>query len=404
MSPKEQLEALLAPPCPIDFVCPEEILAKLERGQPLRIKYGADPSAPDLHLGHSVPMRRLRKCQDLGHQIVFIIGDFTARIGDPSGKSKTRPMLTQEQVEANAASYATQVGKIVDMDKAELHYNSTWLNALGVDGMLKLCSHYTVARMLERDDFCKRMRDEVPISVVELLYPLTQAYDSVAIKSDIELGGTDQLFNFLVGRDIMRAYGLEPQVVMTWPLLVGTDGTDKMSKSLGNYVGITDPPQDMYGKLMSIPDAAMPMYYELLLDRSKAEVAQLQADIEQGRMHPRQAKSELAKAIIGTYHSPEAAEAASAEFDKIFVQRELPSEMPDILVSRSEFEGDCIWLVKVLLAAEFVASNGEGRRSIRQGGVKVDGQTITDEMAQVALHGGEVVQVGKRRVGRVVIQ
>jgi tyrosyl-tRNA synthetase len=239
---------------------------------------------------------------------------------------------------------------------------------------------------------------------VELLYPLTQAYDSVAIKSDVELGGTDQLFNFLVGRDIMRAYGLEPQVVMTWPLLVGTDGVDKMSKSLGNYVGITDPPQDMYGKLMSIPDAAMPMYYELLLDRSKAEVAQLQADIEQGRLHPRQAKSELAKAIIGTYHSPEAAEAASAEFDKIFVQRELPSEMPDILVSRSEFEGDSIWLVKVLVAAEFVASNGEGRRAIRQGGVKVDGQTITDEMAQVALQGGEVVQVGKRRVGRVVIE
>lgn len=404
MSPKEQLEALLSPPCPIDFVCPEEILAKLERGQPLRIKYGADPSAPDLHLGHSVPMRRLRKFQDLGHTIVFIIGDFTARIGDPSGKSKTRPMLTQDQVEANAQSYAAQVGKIVDMEKAELHYNSTWLNALGVDGMLKLCSHYTVARMLERDDFCKRMREEVPISVVELLYPLTQAYDSVAIKSDVELGGTDQLFNFLVGRDIMRAYGLEPQVVMTWPLLVGTDGVDKMSKSLGNYVGITDPPQDMYGKLMSIPDAAMPMYYELLLDRSKAEVCQLQADIEQGRLHPRQAKSELAKAIIGAYHSPEAAEAASAEFDKIFVQRELPSEMPDIVVPRSEFEGDCIWLVKVLVAAEFVASNGEGRRAIRQGGVKLDGVTITDEMAQVALRGGEVVQVGKRRVGKVVIQ
>ena len=404
MSPKEQLEALLAPPCPIDFVCPAEILAKLERGQPLRIKYGADPSAPDLHLGHSVPMRRLRKFQELGHKIVFIIGDFTARIGDPSGKSKTRPMLTQEQVEANAASYAAQVGKIVDLEQAELHYNSTWLNALGVDGMLKLCSHYTVARMLERDDFCKRMKEETPISVVELLYPLTQAYDSVAIKSDVELGGTDQLFNFLVGRDIMRAYGLEPQVVMTWPLLVGTDGTDKMSKSLGNYVGITDAPQDMYGKLMSIPDAAMPMYYELLLDRSKAEVAQLQADIEQGRLHPRQAKSDLAKAIIGTYHDAAAADAAAAEFDKIFVQRELPSEMPDILVSRSEFDGDCIWLVKVLMAAEFVASNGEGRRAIRQGGVKVDGQTITDEMAQVPLRGGEVVQVGKRRVGRVVIQ
>ena len=404
MSPKEQLEALLAPPCPVDFVCREELLAKLERGQPLRIKYGADPSAPDLHLGHSVPMRRLRRFQELGHTIVFIIGDFTARIGDPSGKSKTRPMLTQEQVEANAHTYASQVGKIVDLDRAELHFNSTWLNGLGVEGMLRLCSHYTVARMLERDDFCKRMKEETPISVVELLYPLTQAYDSVAVKADIELGGTDQLFNFLVGRDIMRAYDLEPQVVMTWPLLVGTDGTDKMSKSLGNYVGITDSPQDMYGKLMSIPDAAMPMYYQLLLDRSQAEVAQLQADIEQGRVHPRQAKSELAKAIISFYHSAEAAATAACEFDRVFAQGALPTEMPDILVSRSEFEGDSIWLVKVLVAAQFVCSNGEGRRAIRQGGVKVDGQTIKDEMAQVPLRGGEVVQVGKRRVGRVVIQ
>ncbi|MHB8995056.1 MAG: tyrosine--tRNA ligase [Armatimonadota bacterium] len=404
MSPKEQLELLLAPPCPIDFVNKEELLAKLERGQPLRIKYGADPSAPDLHLGHSVPMRRLRKFQELGHQIVFIIGDFTARIGDPSGKSKTRPMLTAEQVETNAKTYASQVGKIVDIEKAELHYNSTWLNELGVEGMLRLCSHYTVARMLERDDFCKRMKAEIPISVVELLYPLTQAYDSVAIKADIELGGTDQLFNFLVGRDIMRAYGLEPQVVMTWPLLVGTDGVDKMSKSLGNYVGITDPPQDMYGKVMSIPDAAMPMYYELLLDRSKAEVAQLQADIEQGSLHPRQAKSELASAIVSTYHSAQAAEAAVAEFDNIFAQGQLPSEMPDILVNRAEFEGDSIWLVKVLIAAEFAKSNGEARRLVKQGGVKVDGQTVTDEMAQVTLKGGEVVQVGKRRVGRVEIQ
>ena len=402
MSPKEQLEILRF--ASVDLNSEEELLAKLERGQPLRIKYGADPSAPDLHLGHSVPMRRLKQFQDLGHQIVFIIGDFTARIGDPSGKSKTRPMLTAEQVEENARSYAAQVGKIVDMDKAELHYNSTWLNALGVEGMLKLCSFYTVARMLERDDFSKRMKEEVPISVVELLYPLTQAYDSVAVRADVELGGTDQLFNFLVGRDIMRAYGLEPQVVMTWPLLVGTDGTDKMSKSLGNYVGITDAPQDMYGKLMSIPDAAMPMYYELLLNRTKAEVAALSAEIAAGTIHPRQAKSDLARAIVTTYHSAAAGEAAVAEFDKIFTQRELPSELDDILVSRSEFEGDSLWLVKVMIAAQFVASNGEARRLIKQGAVKVDGEIITDEMAQIAFTGGEVVQVGKRRVGRVVLQ
>jgi len=402
MSPKEQLEILRF--ASIDFNSEAELLAKLERGQPLRIKYGADPSAPDLHLGHSVPMRRLKQFQDLGHQIVFIIGDFTARIGDPSGKSKTRPMLTQEQVEENARSYAAQVRKIVDMERAELHYNSTWLNALGVDGMLKLCSFYTVARMLERDDFSKRMKEEVPISVVELLYPLTQAYDSVAVRADVELGGTDQLFNFLVGRDIMRAYGLEPQVVMTWPLLVGTDGTDKMSKSLGNYVGITDAPQDMYGKLMSIPDAAMPMYYELLLNRTKAEVAAMVAEIEAGVLHPRQAKSDLARAIVTTYHSAEAGAAAVAEFDKVFSQRELPTELDDILVSRGEFEGDSIWLVKVMVAAQFVASNGEARRLIKQGAVKLDGEIITDEMAQLALQGGEVLQVGKRRVGRVVLQ
>lgn len=402
MSPKEQLE-LLRINC-LDLVSEEELLAKLERGEPLRIKYGADPSAPDLHLGHSVPMRRLRRFQELGHQIVFIIGDFTARIGDPSGKSKTRPMLTAEQVEANARTYAAQVGKILDIEQAEIHYNSTWLNALGVDGMLRLASYYTVARMLERDDFSKRMKEEVPISVVELLYPLTQAYDSVAVKADVELGGSDQLFNFLVGRDIMRAYGLTPQVVMTMPLLVGTDGVDKMSKSLGNYVGITDAPQDMYGKLMSIPDAAMPLYYELLLERSAAEVAAMQQDIAEGRLHPRQAKSDLARTMVSTYHSEAAAAAAVAEFDKVFAQHELPSEMPDIMVGVGELEDGAIWLVKVLVAAGFAASNGEGRRLIRQGGVKVDGQTITDEMAQVALSGGEVVQVGKRRVGRVVLQ
>lgn len=402
MSPKEQLELLKFNS--IDFVCEEELLAKLERGQPLRIKYGADPSAPDLHLGHSVPMRRLRQFQELGHTIVFIIGDFTARIGDPSGKSKTRPMLTEEQVKENARSYAAQVGQILDIEKAELHYNSTWLNSLGVDGMLKLCSHYTVARMLERDDFCKRMKEETPISVVELLYPLTQAYDSVAVKADVELGGTDQLFNFLVGRDIMRAYGLEPQVVMTWPLLVGTDGSDKMSKSLGNYVGITDAPGQMYGKLMSLPDAVMPMYYELLLDHTKPQTAQMMTEIEQGRLHPKQAKSELAKRIVATYHNQAAADEAAAEFDKVFAQGELPSEMPDIEVSRGEFEGETIWLVKVLLRAGFANSNGEGRRLIRGGGVKVDGQTITDEMAQVSLKGGEVVQVGKRRVGKVVLK
>jgi len=403
MSPKEQLAALLSPPHPVDIVSEEELLAKLERGQPLRIKYGADPSAPDLHLGHSVPIGRLRKFQELGHTIVFIIGDFTARIGDPSGKSKTRPMLTTEQVDANAKTYAAQVGKLLDISKCELHYNSEWLDPMTVADVLRLMSHYTVARMLERDDFAKRLKEETPISVVELMYPLMQAYDSVAIKADVELGGTDQLFNFLVGRDIMRAYGQEPQVVMTWPLLVGTDGTEKMSKSLGNYVGITDAPGDMFGKLMSIPDDAMGMYYWLLLEQAAATVEAMEADLKSGALHPREAKVALAKAIVTTYHSTAAADDAAAEFDRIFAQGELPSDMPDLAVPAGELDDGAIGLIKLLVLAGFASSNGEARRLIRGKGVKVEGEVIEDEMAVVPLQGGEVVQVGKRRVGRVVI-
>jgi len=403
MSPKEQLAALLSPPHPVDIVSEEELLAKLERGQPLRIKYGADPSAPDLHLGHSVPIGRLRKFQELGHTIVFIIGDFTARIGDPSGKSKTRPMLTTEQVDANAKTYAAQVGKLLDISKCELHYNSEWLDPMTVADVLRLMSHYTVARMLERDDFAKRLKEETPISVVELMYPLMQAYDSVAIKADVELGGTDQLFNFLVGRDIMRAYGQEPQVVMTWPLLVGTDGTEKMSKSLGNYVGITDAPGDMFGKLMSIPDDAMGMYYWLLLEQAAATVEAMEADLKSGALHPRHAKVALAKSIVTTYHSAAAADDAAAEFDRIFAQGELPSDMPDLAVPAGELDDGAIGLIKLLVLAGFASSNGEARRLIRGKGVKVEGEVIEDEMAVVPLQGGEVVQVGKRRVGRVVI-
>jgi len=403
MSPKEQLAELLSPPHPVDIVSEEELLAKLEQGRPLRIKYGADPSAPDLHLGHSVPMSRLRKFQELGHTIVFIIGDFTARIGDPSGKSKTRPMLSAQQVDANAKTYAAQVGQILDINRCELHYNSEWLDPMTVADVLRLMSHYTVARMLERDDFAKRLQEEAPISVVELMYPLMQAYDSVAIKADVELGGTDQLFNFLVGRDIMRAYGLEPQVVMTWPLLVGTDGTDKMSKSLGNYVGLTDAPDDMYGKIMSIPDSAMPMYYWLLLEQAPEAVDEMEARLKSGALHPREAKAHLARRLVGRYHGAAAADAAAAEFDRIFAQGALPTDMPDIALSRDAFSDGRIGLIQVLVTAGFAASNGEARRLIRGRGVKVDGEVVDDEMARLALKGGETVHVGKRRVGRVVI-
>jgi tyrosyl-tRNA synthetase len=273
MTPEAQLE-ILAGNC-VDFHSREELLAKLREGRPLRIKYGADPSAPDLHLGHSVPLWRLRQFQDLGHTVVFIIGDFTGMIGDPSGRSKTRPMLSREQIEANAQTYAQQLGKILEVDQCEVRYNSEWFSQMTTAEFLAIASHYTLARMLERDDFAIRMRDGIPISMLEMMYPLVQAYDSVAVDSDVEIGGTDQLFNFLVARDIMRAYGKVPQCVMTWPLLVGLDGKDKMSKSLGNYVGITEPPNEMFGKLMSIPDAAMPQYYELLLAKTAPEAAEM---------------------------------------------------------------------------------------------------------------------------------
>jgi tyrosyl-tRNA synthetase len=401
MTPEAQLELLRAH-C-VDLFSEEELLAKLRKGVPLRIKYGADPSAPDLHLGHSVPIRRLRAFQELGHTVVFIIGDFTARIGDPSGKSKTRPMLSQEQVEVNAQTYAAQVGKLLDIERCELHYNSTWFETLGVDGMLRLASRYTVARMLERDDFSQRLKAEAPIAVVELLYPLVQAYDSVAVRADVELGGTDQLFNFLVGRDIMRAYDLEPQVVMTWPLLVGTDGVDKMSKSLGNYVGITDPPGEMFGKLMSIPDNVMGMYHELLLDRTPAEVKQMEADIAAGKVHPRELKADLAESIATLYHGAEAGLAARAEFDKVFTQGELPSDLAEVAVPAAELQDGMIWVVKLMQMAGFVPSNGEGRRLVRSGGVKYAGAVLTDEMAQVTVKGGEILQVGKRRVAKMVL-
>lgn len=401
MSPEQQLQLLRAHS--VDLVSEDELLAKLRTGRPLRIKYGADPSAPDLHLGHTVPIRRLRQFQELGHTVVFIIGDFTGRIGDPSGKSKTRPMLTQEQVEANARTYAAQVGQLLDMDRCELHYNSTWFETLGVDGMLRLASRYTVARMLERDDFSLRMKNEVPIALVELLYPLVQAYDSVAVRADVELGGTDQLFNFLVGRDIMRAYDMEPQVVMTWPLLVGTDGVDKMSKSLGNYVGITDPPTEMFGKLMSIPDNVMGMYYQLLLDWTPAQDTQMRSDIAAGRAHPRDLKAQLAERVVSIYHGAEAGRAARAEFDRVFAQGELPSDIPEVYVPAAELNEGRIWVVKLMAMADLVPSNGEGRRQVRQKAVRYDGSPVEDEMAQVPVRGGEVLQVGKRRFARVVL-
>ncbi|MCX7597642.1 MAG: tyrosine--tRNA ligase [Armatimonadetes bacterium] len=402
MTPEQQLETLTRGA--VDVVSREELLEKLRRGKPLRIKYGADPSAPDLHLGHSVPLWRLRRFQDLGHTIVFIIGDFTGRIGDPSGRSRTRPMLSEEEVRANAATYAAQVGKILDISRCEIVYNSQWFSEMAADGLLRLAARYTVARMLERDDFAKRMGAEAPVAIVELLYPLIQAYDSVMVRADVEVGGTDQLFNMLVGRDIMRAYDMEPQVVMTWPLLVGTDGHEKMSKSLGNYIGVTDPPGEMFGKLMSIPDALLPQYLELLVEMPAEEIAQLQQDMAAGAVNPRDIKDEMARRIVALYHGEEAAQQASEEFRRVFSQRELPSDMPEIAVSAGDLVSGKIWLVRLTTVAGFAPSNSEARRLIRQGAVSINDQIITDENAEVEVRTGDVLRVGKRRFGRITVK
>ncbi len=399
MSPEQQLELLTRDA--VDVVSREELLEKLRRGKPLRIKYGADPSAPDLHLGHSVPLWRLRRFQELGHHIIFIIGDFTGRIGDPSGRSKTRPMLSEEEIRRNAQTYAEQVGKILDLSKCEIVYNSQWFKEMGAEGLLKLTSHYTVARMLERDDFAKRMAEGNPITILELLYPLIQAYDSVAVRADVEVGGTDQLFNLLVGRDIMRAYGLEPQVVITWPLLVGTDGHEKMSKSLGNYVGITEPPGEMFGKLMSIPDDILPQYLELLLEWPRERVEETVQRMRAGEVNPRDVKEEMAKHIVALYHGQEAAEKAAEEFRRVFSQRQLPSEMPEVEIGPEDMKDGRIWIVRLVTKAGLASSNSEARRLIRQGGVYLNDERVSDENAEIEVRDGDVVRVGRRRFARV---
>ncbi len=403
MTPEEQLALIAGDAMLVETH--DDLLAKLRENRPLRIKYGADPSAPDLHLGHSVPLRKLRRFQELGHRIIFIIGDFTARIGDPSGRSKTRPMLTTEQIEKNAATYAQQVGQILDINQCEIVYNSEWLGKLGSTGLFELASHYTVARMLERDDFAKRLAEEAPISMVELFYPLIQAYDSVAIEADVEIGGTDQTFNFLMARDIMRSYSMAPQVVMTWDLLVGTDGSAKMSKSLGNYIGISETPNDMFGKIMSIPDDAMGQYYRLLLDKTPAEEQQLMADIASGALHPKTAKAMLGKEIVTFYHDSASADAAEAEFERVFAKGKLPTDIQEFVIPASELDAEgTASIVSIIRLAGFAATNGEARRFVRQGAVSIGEKAVIDEKAQIKVVNGTVLKVGKRRIAKMVIE
>ena len=376
---------------------------KLKKGVPLRIKLGVDPTAPDLHLGHAVPLRKLRQLQNLGHQVVLIIGDGTALIGDPSGRNTTRPPLTAEEIAANAATYVSQAFKILDKDKTELVWNGSWLTPLNLAEILRLASNFTVARILERDDFSNRYKQEQPISLHEFLYPVMQAYDSVVIKADVEIGGTDQLFNLLAGRELMEKLGMEPQVCLTLPLLVGTDGKNKMSKSYGNYVGITDEPFDMFGKVMSIPDELMSSYYYLTSSLSLEEVEETLAALQDGNLHPNSAKRQLAANIVTEYWDAEAAQEAEAAFNKVFKDHGLPD---DIALYDGALEVDStgeVYLPQLLVQTGLAASASEARRLIDNGGVKIAGQAQPAKQYNLAadLLRGAVVQVGKRRHVRI---
>jgi tyrosyl-tRNA synthetase len=373
---------------------------KLAQGRPLRAKLGVDPTAPDLHLGHAVPLRKLRQFQDLGHTVVLIIGDFTALIGDPSGRNSTRPPLTAEEIELNAQTYIDQAFKILDPEKIELRRNSEWLAPLGFADILRLTGQFTVARILERDDFAKRYKEGVGISLHEFLYPMAQAYDSVAIKADIELGGTDQLFNLLAGRELMEKSGMEPQVCLTLPLLEGTDGVQKMSKSYGNYIGLTDAPDDMFGKVMSVPDSLMVRYYRLCTGLEIDEIDHIEQQLDAGSLHPNEAKRRLARDIVELYHGAGAAAEAEAAFDRVFKHHEVPDEIPEFKVSLA----DDVYLPGLLNDMGLVSSAGEGRRMIDGGAVRIDGEPVAGGIYNLSRASveGRVVQVGKRRYGRPV--
>jgi len=391
-----------------ELLVESEFAAKLARsrasGVPLRIKLGLDPTAPDIHLGHTVVLNKMRQLQDLGHTVIFLIGDFTSLIGDPSGRNATRPPLSEAQIKANAQTYYAQASKVLDPNRTEIRYNSEWSDALGARGMIQLASRYTVARMMEREDFTRRFKGGVPISVHEFLYPLMQGYDSVALQSDLELGGTDQKFNLLVGRELQKEYGQAPQCILTMPLLEGTDGVEKMSKSKGNYIGIDEAPQEMFGKLMSISDTLMWRYFELLSFRALADIDALKADVQAGR-NPRDVKVLLAQEIVARFHSQQAAEAALAQFDARFRDGAMPDNMPEVHIAIQSDGGAgaaALGILKILREAGLAASASEAQRNIEQGGVRVDGQRIEDKALQLPA-GTYVLQVGKRKFARVTL-
>jgi tyrosyl-tRNA synthetase len=402
MTIDEQLEYLRKGTA--DIIPESELRAKLERsartGKPLRVKLGVDPTAPDIHLGHTVVIRKLRAFQELGHTVIFLIGDFTGLIGDPSGNSATRPQLTRDEINANAETYKQQIFKLLDPAKTELRFNSEWMDKLGSDGFIRLASHVTVKQILERDDFAKRLADEKPIALHELLYPLTQAYDSVALNADVELGGTDQKFNLLMGRNLQREYGQEAQVAVIMPLLEGTDGVQKMSKSLGNYIGINEPPQEIFGKVMSISDHLMWRYYELLTDLTRAQIDSLRNAAQNGERNPRDMKVELAKSIIGDFHALDDATHAEEEFNRVFRSKQAPDEVEERVVPPGK------WEIKALLVTlKLATSKAEARRLIEQGGVYVEGDRcdpkITTVLPLMPGKPGYDIKVGKRRFVRV---
>ena len=402
ITPEEQMHIIKSGTAQI--VPESALLEKLKQGKTLNVKLGVDPTAPDIHLGHAVPLRKLRTFQDLGHRVTLIIGDGTALIGDPSGRNSTRPQLTSEQVKANAQTYVDQAYQILDPEKTTLKYNSEWLLSLDMEGLLSLASNFTVARILERDDFHNRYTSNQPISLHEFLYPVMQAYDSVVIDSDVEIGGTDQLFNLLAGRELMEKKGMEPQVCLTLPLLEGTDGVQKMSKSYGNYIGLTDEPADMFGKVMSIPDELMVKYYRLASTCSVEEVDEIERGLAADELHPNKVKRALARNIVAAYYDEEAARAAEDQFDKVFKQHEMPDDIPEFEADLTPNDEGLVYLAKLLADAGLASSAGEARRLIDGGGVKIDGEAVAAKSYNVepGRLEGAVLQVGKRKYAKLV--
>lgn len=399
MERSEQLKVLLTGAA--DIIPLEELEERLGEGRALRVKLGIDPSAPDIHLGHAVVLRTLRRFQDLGHTAVLIIGDFTGLVGDPTGRSETRPMLQAAQLEEHAQTYLAQVGRVLDMERAEVRRNSEWLAPLSFADVARLANHLTVAQLLDRDDFQQRYRGGQPISLVEFLYPLMQSYDSVAVEADVEMGGTDQTFNLMVGRDLQRAHGMAPQVVFTVPLLTGTDGTRKMSKSFGNHVGVTEPPEEQFGKTMSIPDELLGEWFRLTTDLGPDELEATLAGLADGSLHPGEQKRRLAREIVTLYHGAEAAEAAEVAFDEVFRKGGVPDDIPEVPLPPGDGP---VGLATLIADAGLATSKSEARRLIEQGAVRLDGRQLTDPQLELAREhlAGKVLQVGKRRFARLV--